>query len=57
MASIKLNDLIRNSIIGVDLFNDSESFIRDLSDNELDLPGGFLYRFEGIPTVIVIRPF
>jgi hypothetical protein len=40
MASIKLSDLVRNSIIGADLFNDSESFIRDLSDDEVNFQGG-----------------
>ena len=39
MANIKVLDL--NSITGEDLFNDSESFIRDLSDDELELQGGF----------------
>ena len=42
MANIKVQDLI--SIAGIDLFSDSESFIRDLSDLEVDLQGGLLFR-------------
>jgi hypothetical protein len=38
MTNIKLKDL--NSITGTDLFNDSESFIRDISKCELALQGG-----------------
>ncbi len=38
MANIKVRDLI--GIAGADLFNDSESFIQDLSDYELALQGG-----------------
>ncbi|WP_310485388.1 hypothetical protein [Chamaesiphon sp. VAR_48_metabat_403] len=38
MANIKLRDLA--SIAGADLFNDSESFMQELSENELSLQGG-----------------
>jgi tryptophan synthase beta subunit len=38
MANIKVQDL--TSIAGADLFNDSESFMRDLSDREISLQGG-----------------
>ena len=39
MANINVRDL--TSIAGADLFNDSESFMRDLSDRELELGGGW----------------
>jgi hypothetical protein len=38
MANIKLQDL--TSIAGLDLFDDAENFMQDLSANELDLQGG-----------------
>jgi hypothetical protein len=38
MANIKVKDL--TTIAGVDLFNDSESFMRDLSDGELNQTQG-----------------
>lgn len=39
MAKIDLKDL-GSKTIGADLFSDSESFMRDLSDNELNTQGG-----------------
>jgi hypothetical protein len=39
MAKIDLKDL-GNNTIGADLFSDSESFMRDLSDNALTTQGG-----------------
>ncbi len=39
MANIKLIDLA-GKIAGFDLFNDSDSFMQDLSEHELDLQGG-----------------
>ena len=44
MAKIKVNDIKVNDIklAGTELFEDSESFISDLSDNELEISGGFL---------------
>lgn len=39
MANIQLSNLA-GKIAGFDLFNDSDSFMQDLSDNELDLQGG-----------------
>ncbi len=44
MANIQVKDLTQFSIAGFDLFNDLESFIQDLSDDELDLQGGGYYR-------------
>jgi hypothetical protein len=40
MANIKLKDLVGHDVIGANLFNDSESFMLDLSDRELDIHGG-----------------
>jgi hypothetical protein len=40
MANIKLEDLTGHKIAGVDLFSDSESFMQELSENELVLYGG-----------------
>jgi hypothetical protein len=39
MANINVKDLNSN-ITGSDLFSDSESFMRDLSDYELNTQGG-----------------
>ncbi len=39
MAKIDVKDL-HNSIAGADLFFDSENFMRDLSDDELNTQGG-----------------
>ncbi|PSB44754.1 hypothetical protein [Chamaesiphon polymorphus] len=39
MADIQVKDL--TSIAGADLFSDSENFMRDLSDDELELHGGW----------------
>lgn len=39
MTNIEIQDLASNSI-GVELFSDSESFMRDLFDNELNVQGG-----------------
>jgi hypothetical protein len=44
MANIKLNDLVENSTVEADLFQDSDSFIRDLSTCELALQGGRRHR-------------
>jgi hypothetical protein len=40
MANIKLKDLSSGNVTGSDLFSDSESFMQDLSETELDLHGG-----------------
>lgn len=40
MADIKVKDLVVQNIAGFDLFNDSESFMLDLSDGELNITGG-----------------
>ena len=46
MANIKVNDIKPASAdikpAGAELFGDSESFINDLSDNELEIAGGSL---------------
>jgi hypothetical protein len=41
MADIKINDLLIHDIPGADLFSDSENFLRDLSDDEMDIQGGW----------------
>jgi hypothetical protein len=43
MANINIKNLNSN-ITGSDLFSDSESFMRDLSDDELETTGGFTGR-------------
>jgi hypothetical protein len=55
MANIQVKDLTRSSIPGLDLFNDLENFIQDLSDDELDLQGGGYYRTVYRPTVDASR--
>ncbi|WP_309732646.1 hypothetical protein [Chamaesiphon sp. OTE_75_metabat_556] len=40
MANIIVENLAKHSIIGADLFNDTESFMLDLSDRQLDIQGG-----------------
>jgi hypothetical protein len=50
MANIKLRDL--TSIAGADLFNDSESFIQDLSDDGLAIQGGLFFLISPITTGI-----
>jgi hypothetical protein len=40
MANIKLENLTGYKLAGADLFSDSESFMSDLSEHELDLHGG-----------------
>jgi hypothetical protein len=40
MPNITVKNLSVSTISGSDLFIDSESFMQDLSDNELDLQGG-----------------
>jgi hypothetical protein len=52
MAHIKLKDLTVNSTIEADLFSDSDSFIRDLSNDELFLQGGRRHR----PTPVLPPP-
>ncbi len=50
MANIQLRDL--TGIAGLDLFNDSESFIRDISKCELALQGGKRKRPPFVPPVV-----
>ncbi|WP_168166508.1 MULTISPECIES: hypothetical protein [Moorena] len=45
MASIAISDL---HPVGVNLFDDSESFMMDLSDDQLDVTGG------GTPAVAIL---
>ena len=40
MANITLTELSEHNISGADLFNDPESFMRDLSDDEVGILGG-----------------
>jgi hypothetical protein len=40
MPNIKINDLTTQDMAGLDLLSDSESFLRDLSENEFDIYGG-----------------
>jgi hypothetical protein len=40
LAKIEVNDLCDRQIVGVELFEDSESFLHNLSDRELNLNGG-----------------
>jgi hypothetical protein len=44
MANITLQDLVGSNITGINLFNDSESFLQDLSESELNLQGGGVKR-------------
>ena len=44
MANITLQDLLGSNMTGASLFNDSESFMQDLSEDELNLQGGGLKR-------------
>jgi hypothetical protein len=52
MAHIKLKNLTVNSTIEADLFSDSDSFVRDLSKDELALQGGRRHR----PTPVIPSP-
>jgi hypothetical protein len=40
MANITVENLAKYSIVGADLFDNSESFMLDLSDRQLDIQGG-----------------
>jgi hypothetical protein len=40
MSNIEIKDLNNQNALGADLFSDSESFLRDLSENEFDIYGG-----------------
>jgi hypothetical protein len=40
MADIKLEDLAINNKIGADLFSDSESFLKEISDESEEVHGG-----------------
>lgn len=40
MANITVENLTKHSIVGADLFKDTESFMLDLSDRQLDIQGG-----------------
>jgi hypothetical protein len=56
MTNIIITNLITVSTNGADLFDDSESFLRDLSENELDLLGGGKYFQITTPDVVPILP-
>jgi hypothetical protein len=59
MANITVENLVKHSIIGADLFNDAESFMLDLSDRQLDLQGGcggnnpIKFRPNTLPIIVV----
>ncbi|MBD2214059.1 hypothetical protein H6G64_18170 [Calothrix sp. FACHB-156] len=40
MANIKVNDLLRLNLTGTELFNDSESFMKELSEDDYQVFGG-----------------
>jgi hypothetical protein len=44
MSNIKITDLAGNSISRINFSHDTESSIQDLSENELNLQGGGLFR-------------
>jgi hypothetical protein len=52
MANIKLQDL--TSVVGASLFKDSEIFMLDLSDYELELQGGMSPAVGAIAVVEII---
>lgn len=43
MADIKLNNLVPHNILGDDLFNDSESFMTELNDDDECIRGGIFH--------------
>ena len=42
MTNIKVNDI---ELAGAELFNDSESYLMNLSENELDVYGGVVWTY------------
>ncbi|QIR35413.1 hypothetical protein HCG51_00720 [Tolypothrix sp. PCC 7910] len=40
MANIKVHDLLNLNLTGAELFNDSESFLKELSEDENQIFGG-----------------
>ncbi|MBD2214061.1 hypothetical protein H6G64_18180 [Calothrix sp. FACHB-156] len=40
MANIRVNDLLNLNLTGTDLFNDSESFLKELSEDDNQIFGG-----------------
>jgi hypothetical protein len=40
MSNINVQDLVGKDVSGCDLLTDSESFIHDLTEDQLDLRGG-----------------
>jgi hypothetical protein len=40
VSNIKVNDLLTYETLGADLFSDSESFMRDLQEDDLNIQGG-----------------
>ena len=43
MANINVNDLIDLNLAGADLFNDPESFMKDLNEESEQVIGGIVY--------------
>jgi hypothetical protein len=52
MANIKLKDLTVSNTVTTNLFSNSDSFVRDLSQDELALQGGRRHR----PTPVLPPP-
>ncbi|NEP34868.1 hypothetical protein [Moorena sp. SIO3B2] len=53
MANIKIDDI---KPTGAQLFIDTESFIKDLQDNELKVAGGFYAGDFAEPVIIIVIP-
>lgn len=53
MTAIKISDM---HPAGSDLFVDSESFLSDLSDSEIQIQGGLIYPFITTPVITIITP-
>jgi len=53
MTAITISDL---HPAGSDLFLDSESFLRDLSDSELQIQGGLFYPTITTPVITILTP-
>ena len=53
MTAITISDL---HPAGADLFLDSESFLRDLSDSELQIQAGLFYPTITTPVITILTP-
>ena len=52
MANINVNDLIDLNLAGADLFNDPESFMKDLNEESEQVIGGGRIDFCVVPTCV-----